>query len=145
MTLPSFHDHYVVGLTVDCETHRIALHIRSASSPAIQTITFFGVEGYVLENDAFGNIIGELEVVLPTKLLTDESARITHMYSQSGAPGPWAADIPAACASFEARGFRGYVLSSSYGMSGWVLAETAELGAQPIIPPDLSRQAAPGR
>jgi hypothetical protein len=68
--LPSFHDDYLVGYEVDCEGRQIKLHIKPAASAVEQagcsTVLFTGVEGYHFQNDAFGNIILDLEAVTTT-------------------------------------------------------------------------------
>ncbi|MGV7214119.1 hypothetical protein [Bradyrhizobium sp. UFLA05-112] len=43
----------------------------------------------------------------------------------AGAPGPWAADLAAAAQVLAAKDVKGFILSSSYGLSGWVLAKEA--------------------
>jgi hypothetical protein len=145
MLLPSFHDFSLVGYAVDCGARQVVLRLQPASSTKTHVVIFSGVQGYVFENDAFGNLVFELQAVSPTELIVEESVRINEMFRQSGAPGPWAADLPAASARFTEQGLFGYVLSSSYGMSGWVLAQSAEHVVQHIIPSDLARLAATGR
>ena len=89
------------------------------------TIVFNGVEGYQFENDAFGNIIFSLQAVSIEQVFAEYGARIAESYCQAGAPGPWAADLASATKIFTAKGVQGFVLSSSYGLSGWILAKDA--------------------
>ncbi len=129
MTLPSFHDDYLVGYAVDCDARQVVLRIRDADSSEIREVKFYGVEGYMLENDAFGNIICHLEQVPPAQILKDEEAQIREMYRQSGAPGSWAADLALAEVHFERQSVTGFLLAASYGMSGWVIARSVEVVA----------------
>jgi hypothetical protein len=129
MALPSLHDHFLTSYEVNCEARQIKLRARpdarleSASGASLScTIEFRGVEGYNFENDAFGNIIFSLMEVTVEKILLEHSSEIKESYRMAGAPA-WAADLGAASAILGAKGVRGFVLSSSYGLSGWVLAK----------------------
>ena len=119
--LRSFHDGNVVSYEVQCEQRIIVLRVR-ATDQTIHTVTFSGVEGYHFEHDAFGNIIDALEQVPFEQILSDQAAQIEESFRLSGSPGPWAHDLAIARATFSSQGVHGFVLSSSYGMSGWLLA-----------------------
>ena len=129
--LPSLHDNFVVSYEVHCEARQIKLHTKpDPRDPAKReqrprTIVFNGVEGYQFEHDAFGNIIFSLQSVSIEQVLADHGARITESYSMSGAPGSWAGDLASAAQVLTANGVKGFVLSSSYGLSGWILAKEA--------------------
>ena len=132
--LPSFHDDYLVSYEVNCETRRIKLHVRSRESElANRIVVFTGVEGYRFENDAFGNIIFSLELISVEKLMAEFGSDISKSFRMAGAPGPWAVDLAAAAQALIAKRVQGFILSSSYGLSGWVLArdvsvETSAVG-----------------
>jgi hypothetical protein len=127
--LPSLHDDFVVAYEVNCEARQIKLHTRSDPRDAAKrgqpprTIIFKGVEGYQFEDDAFGNIIYSLTAVSVEQVFTNYGSRIVESYRMAGAPGPWAADLASAAKVFVAENIRGFLLSSSYGLSGWVLAK----------------------
>ncbi|QHO72583.1 hypothetical protein ACH79_08080 [Bradyrhizobium sp. CCBAU 051011] len=130
--LPSLHDDFLVSYEVNCETRQIKIRAkRDPRIPAVnkeqltRIIVFNGVEGYQFENDAFGNIISSLETISVEKLLAEYGSRIAESYHWAGAPGPWAADLSSAPQVLAAKGVQGFVLSSSYGLSGWVLAKEA--------------------
>jgi len=141
--LPSFHDDYIVGYEVDCEVRQIKLHIKSASSVAnqagVSTVVFTGVEGYNLENDAFGNIVLDLETVTTTAFVSQHRDELAESFRISGAPGTWASDLDAAPRVLSEQGLQAFVLSSSYGLSGWVLAREAL-----VAPRDAVVASAPG-
>jgi hypothetical protein len=126
--LPSLHDDFLVSYEVDCEAHRIKLRAkRNARVEANKglpdrAIVFEGVEGYHFENDASGNIIFSLECVSIEQLLAAYGSQIAGSYRQAGAPGPWAADLASAAQSLNAKGVQAFELSSSCGLSGWILA-----------------------
>jgi predicted HTH domain antitoxin len=123
--LPSFHDDYLVGYKVDCKARVIRLHIMAATleQGTISTVTLAGVEGYRFENDAFGNIILSLEAVTLTQFISDFGSEIRESHRLSGAPGPWAASLEPGQQYLREKEIQAFVLSSSYGMSGWVLAK----------------------
>ena len=90
-----------------------------------RTIVFNGVEGYQFENDAFGNIIFLLDTVPIEQVFAAYGSRIEESHRIAGAPGPWAADLLSAAEILATKGVHGFVLSSSYGLSGWILAKEA--------------------
>ena len=127
--LPSLHDDFLVSYEVNCEARRIKLRARrderveaNRGLPA-RTLIFEGVEGYQFENDAFGSIIFSLECISIEQLLVAYGAQIAESYRLAGAPGPWAADLASAAQSLKAKGIQAFELSSSYGLSGWILAK----------------------
>ena len=130
--LPSLHDDFLVSYEVNCETRQIKIRAkRDPRVPAVneeqtsRAIIFNGVEGYQFENDNFVNIIFSLEAVSAEQILTDYGPRIAESYRMAGAPDSWAADLASAPQVLAAKGVHGFVLSSSYGLSGWVLAKEA--------------------
>ncbi|MBI3645522.1 MAG: hypothetical protein HY233_06125 [Acidobacteriales bacterium] len=136
----SIHDNLLVSYEVQCEARTIMLRTeyRVANKPTEFTnVVFEGVQGYRFQNDAFGNIILGLETVPVEQVLTEYSAEISESYRMAGSPGPWAANLGSAPAYLHAQGVKGFILSSSYGFSGWVLAkEISILYAEQGIPAD---------
>jgi hypothetical protein len=147
--LPSFHDDYVVGYEVDCEGRQIKLHIKPAASvaeqPGARTVVFTGVEGYGFENDTFGNIILDLNAVTITTFVSQYRGELTESFRISGAPGTWASDLDGAPWVLSERGIQAFVLSSSYGLSGWVLAREAFVVPRNSVVPSASAPGAVGR
>jgi hypothetical protein len=130
--LPSLHDNYLIAYEVNCEERQIKLSVRRAADgeepPTRRAILFNGVEGYRFENDAFGNIIHSLEAVPVERLLSTYGSEIRESHRLAGAPGPWAADLTSAVRVLTAKGINGFILTSSYGLSGWILAKEALVG-----------------
>jgi hypothetical protein len=129
--LPSLHDNFLVAYEVNCEARQIKLHAKrdprvpGNEGQPTRVIVFNGVEAYRFENDAFGNIVFSLEVTPVETLLSQHGLQIAESYRLAGAPGPWAADMVAAPGVLAAKGVQGFILSSSYGLSGWILAKEA--------------------
>jgi hypothetical protein len=130
MMLPSFHDDFIVSYEVNCEARQIKLYTKrdprappTSGEQPIRVIVFTGVEGYQFENDNFGNIIFSLEAIPVAQLLTRYGPRIAESYRMAGDPGSWAANLESAPQLLMAMGIQAFNLSSSYGLSGWVLAK----------------------
>jgi hypothetical protein len=130
--LPSLHDDFLVSYEVNCETRQIKLRAkRDPRIPVVdqertsRTIVFNGVEGYQFENDNFGNIIFSLDAVSVEQILAGYGSQIAESYRVGRAPNSWAADLSSAPQVLAAKGVQGFVLSSSHGLSGWVLAKEA--------------------
>jgi hypothetical protein len=130
--LPSFHDDFLVSYEVNCETRQIKLRAkRDPRIPVVdqertsRTIVFNGVEGYQFENDNFGNIIFSLDAGSVEQILAGYGSQIAESYRVGRAPNSWAADLSSTPQVLAAKGVQGFVLSSSYGLSGWVLAKEA--------------------
>jgi hypothetical protein len=130
--LASLHDDFLVSYEVNCETRQIKLRAkRDPRIPVVdqertsRTIVFNGVEGYQFENDNFGNIIFSLDAGSVEQILAGYGSQIAESYRVGRAPNSWAADLSSAPQVLAAKGVQGFVLSSSYGLSGWVLAKEA--------------------
>lgn len=141
--LPSLHDYYLASYEVNCEARVIKLHARHpdfAEGRGVHTITiaFSGIEGYHFKNDAFGNIVFSLRTVSVEELLLDYRSEITESYRIAGAPGPRAADLVTACELLAAKGVKGFVIASSFGLSGWVLAKEASVSPTERPRPEMT-------
>lgn len=121
----SIHDNRLISYEVQCEARTIIIHTenRDNNPTEFAKVIFNDVQGYRFENDAFGNIIFGLEAVPVEQFLEEYRAEISESYHSAGSPGPWAANLGAAAGYLREQGIQGFVLSSSYGLSGWVLAQ----------------------
>jgi hypothetical protein len=132
MTL-SIHDNLLISYEVHCEKRIITLRTeyRVENEPTEFTnVVFEGVEGYHFENDAFGNIIFELATVPAEQFLTEYGAQISELYRMNGSP-TWAANLLSAPSYLHEKGIQGFILSSSLGLSGWVLAGGCSISPVP--------------
>jgi hypothetical protein len=127
--LPSLHDDFLVAYEVNCETRQIKLYakrdprIPGSEEHPTRVIVFSGVEGYQFENDNFSNIIFSLEAAPVETLLSRFASRLAESSRMAGAPGPWADDLLSASKILTEKGVQGFILSSSWGLSGWILAK----------------------
>jgi hypothetical protein len=128
--LPSFHDDYLVGYEVDCEAREIKLHIKPATwatEQAGRTVIFTGVEAYHFENDAFGNIIFDLELVAMEAFVSEYRDELAESFRMCGALRTWVSDPDEASRLLSEKGVQAFDLSSSLGLTGWVLAREASV------------------
>jgi hypothetical protein len=134
----SIHDNLLVSYEVQCEARTITLRTESRQSDKpteFTNVIFEGVQGYSFQNDAFGNIIFGVDNVTVEYLLGAFGAEIRESYRMGGVPGRWAANLGSAPEYLREHGIKGFILSSSYGMSGWVLAkEVSVLSTEEGIP-----------
>ena len=140
---PSIHDNLLISYEVQCEARTIILRTeyRLENKPTASThVIFEGVQGYSFENDAFGNIIFALETIPVEQLLTEYGAEISESYRMAGSPGPWATNLVTASGYLRELGIQGFILSSSFGLSGWVLArQVSIIPAQHGVPADRTQ------
>ena|SRR5437016_4164197 len=139
MTL-SIHDNQIVSYEVQCERRTITLRteLREESKPTeFRNVVFDGVQGYHFEHDAFGNIVFDVVNVPLEQFLTDYGGEISELYRRNGAPS-WAANLASAAEQIRQQGIRPFVLSSSLGLSGWVLAKNMSVvGADQSVSEEL--------
>ena len=129
-TTLSIHDNLLVSYEVQCEARKIVLrteHRRKNEDPEAVSVVFEGVQGYRFENDAFGNIMFGLEKETLEEFLAEFGGEIEDSYKTAGSPGPWAADLQTALEYLKKRGIQAFLLSSSYGLSGWILAHSTAI------------------
>jgi hypothetical protein len=126
----SLHDNFLVGYEVKSESREIYLHTewRDRGEPFERTIVFFsGVEAYDFRDDCLGNIIFDLEEVTAESIIIPKLVEIQERNRISGWPRFWQNSQTEALNYLKTRATRGFELSSSYGMSGWVLARAMQM------------------
>jgi hypothetical protein len=119
----SVHDNFLVSYEVLCEQHEIRLHTEFRDRQPIERtdVIFRGVEAYHFYRDNFQTIIFDITEDSAEGILAEDSARFEEGRRYSW-PGPWNNSDAAIKAHLKERGVRGFSLSSSFGMCGWILA-----------------------
>jgi hypothetical protein len=142
----SVHDNLLVSYEVRCEARTILLRTenRVKNEPTeFVNVIFKDVQGYHFENDAFGNTIFGVETVTVDQFLKEYGTEISESYHMAGAPGPWAANLLTAAGYLREQGMQAFILSSSFGLSGWVLARQIFIfSAQDGVPIDTPQAGA---
>ena len=100
--------------------------------------------GYHFENDAFGNIIFDLEAVTIAGFVSEYRDELAKSRRYGGV-GTWASDLAAAPRVLSEQGIQAYVLSSSLGLSGWVLAREAFVEPRSGVVPSANAPSAVDR
>jgi hypothetical protein len=125
-SLPTFHDDCVARYEVDCEKRTITLCVRTAkwrSPQSLSRITFVGVVGYHFKDDAFSNIIMQIEEVLPDRFVDDFAAEMAESFRVSGAVAEWARSGEDAKRAMHELCLHAIVINSTMGLAGWVIAQ----------------------
>ncbi len=117
----SLRDNVLVSYQVQSEERGIVLQTerRDVEPVEVTRVVFTGVEGYHFRGDTFGSILSDVLTVPMEEILAEHGAEIAEPDVLRG------------------RGVQGFVLSSSHGMTGWVLARSAAIVAEPrpLAPP----------
>ena len=128
--MKSWHDYHIIKYEVDSKdrsiTFILAWPYETEKEIKKAKLIFKGVVGYNFENDAFGNVILDIEEMKAEELAIEKKEYIENSFKWSGAFGEWAKTIDNLSSELSEKGIKGYVLSPSYGMSGWVLSKKVE-------------------
>lgn len=125
MQEPSIHDNRVIAYEVDGERRQIVLHTRFGDrAPWEHTdLIFDGVLAYHFEHDNFANILFDVvEVSIPQ--LVNAWRPLFEDGSRYVWPGSWNQSPEAAIQHFLAKGAKAFEVSSSFGLGGWVVADS---------------------
>ncbi|MEZ5897877.1 MAG: hypothetical protein R3D51_00130 [Hyphomicrobiaceae bacterium] len=128
--LPTLHDHLLIGYEVDCLNRTITLHTQQPhweSAPNGQTIKFQGVLGYHFKNDAFSNIIMSIETPKVEDFIQCYASEMSAAFKEAGALDNWALSKEAAAIALIDANMIAVVITSTMGLSGWVLAAHVHL------------------
>lgn len=123
----SVHDNVLISYEVLAEKREIHLHTKLPGTKCEHTdIIFRGVEGYYFFHDNFETIIFDVKEISVDRILEDDRERFDEGWRFAW-PGRWNTDSEASRKAYlTERGVRGFELSSSYGMSGWILAKSVD-------------------
>ena len=125
----SVHDNFLVSYEVHCERREIRFETeyRDRGHPfELTKVLFQRVEAYQFRFDNSANIIFDVDEV-PAMSLYAEHATQLQEGTRYGWPGDWAQTPEAANGYFRLNAVRGFVLHSSFGMDGWVLARGMQM------------------
>jgi hypothetical protein len=124
----SIHDNRVISYEVDGEARRIVLRTRFEDSVPVEytDVIFEGVLAYYFENDNFGSILFSIKEV-PVLQLVEDDRSLFEEGVRFGWPGPWNVSPESSIQYIQSEGGKAFEIFSSYGLSGWVIAETFRL------------------
>jgi hypothetical protein len=125
----SWHDYHVTGYSVEGEKRRITFDVSwpydSSADIRRASIVFYEVEGYFLEHDLGGNVLYSISEEQLEAFLLQNTERF-EKEKKWGWPLFWRGDIGTTLERLNSRNVRCFAISSSYGLSGWVLAAKVE-------------------
>ena len=128
MTEISIHDNIVTGYTVSCEKREIVLHteFRHREPNEKTDVIFRGVEAYHIIRDNMRSILFDVHECPIDQILMDFTFEFEDGVRYAW-PGPWN-ESPKVCREyFEKHECKAWMISSSYGMGGFVIAKSIEL------------------
>ena len=125
------HDSLLVGYSVSSESQRLvlSLHPHHGSAPSPFKVVFCGTVAHSFEAPLLPAILSAIDSVPAERLIAEQWQRIEHGQRANGWPGPWAVTLAAATQFVQSSNLQGFYITSSYGLSGWVLAKSAEVVA----------------
>jgi hypothetical protein len=123
----SVHDNLLVSYEVLCEQREIRLHteFRDRQPTERTDVVFRGVEAYHFSQDNFLTIVFDISQGSVEDILAAESARFEEGRRYCW-PGPWNNSDAALRKYLKDREVRAFSLSSSFGMYGWILAQSMD-------------------
>jgi hypothetical protein len=132
MTTPSVHDNVLVSYEFRCEEQTIILHTEyreDAKPTEFTNVVFEGVRAYHLQNDAFGNIIFDVSEIPMEQFLNRYGGELFELERMTGSLGKWVEALDTAPGYLREQEIKGFELSSSLGLSGWILAKGTSISS----------------
>ncbi len=124
----SIHDNSLHSYCVNADTKEIRLHTFYAhpESQEFTDVVFTGVAAYRFEGDNFMTIIFDVYETPAEKIYAENRDWFEHGRSYLW-PGAWNHSEEAVLAYLIESEIKGYMLTASLGMTGWVLAKSMSL------------------
>ena len=135
----AWHDFHIVGYAASGTLQRLTFELEwpydSAPPTPVGQLAFHGVESYFLEHDLGGNIVYSFSEVPLRGFLEEWQSRFEHenrygwpkfWRTKPHPPQPVEQVLEEAFAFLSRKHIKCIELSSSYGLSGWVLASSVE-------------------
>jgi len=121
----SFHDYHLVAYRVDGERRELTLELAwlypdDPSPRPRETVTFRQVEGYFLEHDLGVNIVYSIEEVNIEEHIFSHALSFEEQ-SRWGWPLYWKGTVENTLEHLKGVGAKCFLLSTSYGLTGWVV------------------------
>ena len=128
---PGVHDSLLVGYSVNSERQELLLSIKPHhdSAPAPFAVLFQGVAAHSFDTPVMPAILYGITRISAGDLIRADWPAIERGFKLGGWPGPWADTLTNATDFADSKGLSGFQIESSYGLSGWVLAQSAGLHA----------------
>jgi hypothetical protein len=128
MTEISVHDNIVTGYEVSCEKRELVIHteFRDIEPKEKTDIIFRGVEAYHLDRDNMNSILFDVTERSIEGIMEDFSPEFESGVKYAW-PGPWNESSQSCREYFVKQNCKGWEISSSYGLEGFVIAKHRDL------------------
>ena len=125
----SIHDNNVYAFTVACEQRRLVLHteFRDAGSEEYTDVIFSGVVAHEFHDVLAGNILFGIDEVDVRQVVQERAELFAERKPFAWPDGIEYRDAEQLMAFLHERGVKGFEVSSSLGLGGFVLATGMEL------------------
>ena len=124
----SVHDNIVFGYSVDCAGRRLVLHtvFRDREPVEYTDIVFHEVFAHRFEHVLEGNILFDVSEVDVASFVQGEADMFAESWRYGWPPFGYDGNLSQLVRSMQAASARAFAVSSSYGLSGWVVARSSE-------------------
>ncbi len=124
----SVHDNLIYAYVVNCEQRELTLHtVYHDRDPAEFTdIVFREVVAHSFEHVLPGNIVFDVEEVEVPSIIEEHSELFQDSWKWGWPPIEYRGDLNVLAAKLKQQQTRAYLIGSSYGLSGWVFADSCE-------------------
>jgi hypothetical protein len=124
----SVHDNHVYAYSVDCEGRQLTLHtfFRDRDPIEYTDVVFRDVFAHRFEHVLKGNILFDIQEVDLAGLVQDNAELLTVSWRYGWPPFDYDGDLAKLVSAMQAASARAFAISSSYGLSGWVVARSSE-------------------
>ncbi|QSX77362.1 hypothetical protein [Agrilutibacter solisilvae] len=127
------HDSLLVAYSVDSEHQALMFsllpHHGCAREPF--ALVFTGVAAHSFPEPLLPAILLDIQAVPAADLLREHWPLLERGSRSNGWPGPWAGSLLEAVSFAAAQELRGFEVSSSYGLNGWLLAKDVRMAPAP--------------
>jgi hypothetical protein len=120
----SVHDNIVYAYVVNCEQRQLTLHTayRDREPHEFTDLIFREVVAHFFENVLSNNILFDVEESGVASVVHAQAAIFKESWRWGWPPIEYNGDLAVLTATLQAQQVRAYSISSSYGLSGWILA-----------------------
>lgn len=124
------HDSEIVAYAYDARRSELTLTLTPGTGSAVAGfhLVFRGLLVYQFPYPLLPAIVDDLIEVPVDTLLRDQAATLAEGSRRCGWPGPWFSSTQDAAKYCASVGARAYELVSSYGMDGWIIAQSVARG-----------------
>jgi hypothetical protein len=124
----SIHDNQITSYSVDSVLHQIIIKTIFKNGNKIENteIKFNEVIGYFFEGDNFASIVFSIEETNPKEIIRKNTEMFINGQKYCW-PGAWNNSIEEAEEYLLKHNIKGYSISSSYGLAGWIMAKEMKI------------------